>query len=418
MSSNNPFASAMNDSDSYVHHREPPPPPGNSNGSTTNRSRTQTPPSRPPKVAPPSYEEAAGPEVSRSEYPREKGSGVRVSTSSRESSNNNNNTTSNGTHTSNRSGNREHSSREHGSRDERPRRTRSANEHVSSRHHSSSHRSSGDREKDKERERERRRRKSPSKKTPQPVKSKNLDTIDKLDVTAFFGGGFHHDGPFDACTPHRNKNVKAAPVMAFPADGPNNSIKGTANKDKHSHIDLAFGNSDLDQNEIVGRSASRSKGRSSVSGAGGARSGSTSNGGAASTGENGENPAFKIDDPTSSLYIPKQNPSVINFDANQVAVPVHGEFTPGLGTSTFLDGAPAPKAVVHDEYLNPPNALGGGLGRKKSLAQRLRKNSGSENTSRRASNDNQIEHTYSDDPIEPSGNSLLRRVKSLKVGRK
>lgn len=413
MSSNNPFASAMNDSDSYVHHREPPPPPGNSNGSTTNRSRTQTPPSRPPKVAPPSYEEAAGPEVSRREYPREKGSGVRVSTSSREG--NNNHTNDNGTHTSSRLGNREYSS---SNRDERPRRTRSANEHGSSRHHSSSHRLSGDREKDKERERERRRRKSPSKKTPQPVKSKNLDTIDKLDVTAFFGGGFHHDGPFDACTPHRNKNVKAAPVMAFPADGPNNSIKGTANKDKHLHIDLAFGNSDLDQNEIVGRSASRSNGRGSVSGAGGARSGSIANGGAGSSGENGENPAFKIDDPTSSLYIPKHNPSVINFDANQVATPVHGEFTPGLGTSTFLDGAPAPKAVVHDEYLNPPNALGGGLGRKKSLAQRLRKNSGSENTSRRASNDNQIEHTYLDDPIEPSGNSLLRRVKSLKVGRK
>ncbi len=54
-----------------------------------------------------------------------------------------------------------------------------------------------------------------------------LDTVDKLDVTGFFTGGtFHHDGPFDACTPHRNKNQVKAPVNAFPIDGPNTSLKG------------------------------------------------------------------------------------------------------------------------------------------------------------------------------------------------
>ncbi|KAK9470098.1 uncharacterized protein V1510DRAFT_302568 [Dipodascopsis tothii] len=59
-----------------------------------------------------------------------------------------------------------------------------------------------------------------SKKKPNPI-----DKIDKLDVTGIFGfGSFHHDGPFDACNPHRNKNKKKAPMLAFPADSENNSL--------------------------------------------------------------------------------------------------------------------------------------------------------------------------------------------------
>ncbi|EPY50083.1 membrane associated protein Pal1 [Schizosaccharomyces cryophilus OY26] len=52
-----------------------------------------------------------------------------------------------------------------------------------------------------------------------------LDQIDRLDVTGIYGSGsFHHDGPFDACRPHRNRNVKKAPVAAFPKDSVANSI--------------------------------------------------------------------------------------------------------------------------------------------------------------------------------------------------
>ncbi|GMF07737.1 unnamed protein product [Ambrosiozyma monospora] len=123
-----------------------------------------------------------------------------------------------------------------------------------SRHHHH-HRSDSDRERrdrsDKDRSERRHRsgrHKSSRKRDPVMDKPKNLDTIDKLDVTGFFsGGGFHHDGPFDACTPHRNKNSRAAPVMAFPADGPNNSIKGVAPvNNKEQQFDMVFGISEED----------------------------------------------------------------------------------------------------------------------------------------------------------------------------
>lgn len=353
MSSNNPFASALKAPDAYTNRREPPPVP-------QARTQSNTPPARPPKsdsALPPSYEEAAGTEKSRREYPREKLN----SSSSRQQS----------------------SSRRH----------RSHSDTGSGGRHSRSH-------KDKDRERRHR-----SKKTqPEPVKAKNLDTIDKLDVTAFFGGGFHHDGPFDACTPHRNKNVKAAPVMAFPADGPNSSIKGAGgNIDKDEQLNLAFGNYDGSEDQFVGKKSPVRK-----------------------QDDDNQVPLIKTNrksnDVPTSLFTPKHNPSVINFDANMKAEPIHGSTTAGLGSSTFIDGAPAPKSANDDQFLS---VSGGGLGRKKSLVQRLRKNSGSESSSRRSSNDyyerdeDRRDSTGGfDDNIEGAGNSLLRRVKSLKVGRK
>ena len=51
---------------------------------------------------------------------------------------------------------------------------------------------------------------SSSKKKPSPSRKKGspLDSIDKLDITGMYGqGSFHHDGPFDACRPHRNKRT-------------------------------------------------------------------------------------------------------------------------------------------------------------------------------------------------------------------
>lgn len=311
----------------YKHHRDPPPPPP-----------TQTPASKPPRPArekkpapPPLYAEVAGPDSAK-EYPREKSSSS-----------------------------------------SRPRRSLSDVGHhkSSSRRHKSS------------------RNRSPTKKKVEGHNSKNLDVIDKLDVSAFYGGKFHHDGPFDACAPHRNKNVKAAPVMAFPADGPNNSMKAKV-LSKEEHINMAFGNYEPDQNEIVGI-----------------------------VGRNLRSPQPPVpktnrgsNDPQATMYTPRLNPSVVAFDANTTAEPIHGLTTAGLGSSTFLDGAPAPR---QDDYLAPPN----GLGRKKSLVQRLRGNSNSESVSRRSSNDNLGEYSrpaYADE--EPASSSLLRRVKSLKVGRR
>lgn len=93
--------------------------------------------------------------------------------------------------------------------------------------------------------------------------------------------------------------------MAFPIDGPNNSIAGGTNMTKDDQLNLAFGN------------------------------------------YHEETPVIKTNrtqnDPTSSIYTPKQNPSVINFDSNTNSTPIHGSTTAGLGSTTFLDGAPAPK---------------------------------------------------------------------------
>ena len=55
---------------------------------------------------------------------------------------------------------------------------------------------------------------------------------------------------------------------------------------------------------------------------------------------------------------------------------VHGVESYGLGTSTFLEGAPASKRALQrresEEAAATQEALAGGLGRKKSIAQRLR----------------------------------------------
>lgn len=309
----------------YKHYRDPPPPPG----SRKPAEKKAAPP-------PPAYEEATGRTASK-EYPREKGLSLR----------------------------------------DRPQRSHSDS---TPRHRE---------RKESRRSHKLLRNKSPAKKKVEPHLPRNLDVIDKLDVSAFYGGRFHHDGPFDACAPHRNKDSKAAPVAAFPADGPNTSMKAFgpgANSD--TRMDLAFGKYSDDQNEIVGRAAR-------------------------------DAPAVPktnrdTSDPQTTMYTPRLNPSVIAFDANEKSAPIHGHATAGLGLSTFLDGAPAPRG---DDYLSPPQ-MGGGLGRKKSLVQRLRKNSLSETPPRRASNDNSGEYhrlLFGDDE---GGLSLLRRVKSLKVGRK
>lgn len=309
---------------------------------------------------PPSYEEVAGPKAASNEYPEEK----RELSSTSES---------------------------------RPHRSNSESAHRGDRERRRRHKSLS-----------RSKTSSSSKKKVAPHKPRNLDTIDKLDVSAFYGGRFHHDGPFDACTPHRNKNGKNAPVMAFPADGPNNSMKGFAAASNDDRLNLAFGNYSEDQNEIVGMAGSNG-------GAGNSRSQAPPNVRARPAGPSAAEPQ-----PIAN-YAPSLNPSVIAFDANQKSAPIHGLTTAGLGSLTFLDGAPAPRA---DDLLSPPN---GGVGRKKSIVQRLRKTSQSELTTRRSSNDSPAEYgrsLFGDEDAGGggggggNGSSLLRRVKSLKVGRK
>ncbi|ODH53576.1 hypothetical protein GX48_00410 [Paracoccidioides brasiliensis] len=156
-----------------------------------------------------------------------------------------------------------------------------------------------------------------------------LDVIDKLDVTGIYGTGlFHHDGPFDACNPHRNrKGSRAAPIKAFAKDSRNMAIGGAGPN-----------NSNIDLNLFHGRGA---EGYADYSSTG------------LSSSKIGQGDSF---DPTAKLE------------------PIHGAESMGLGTSTFLEGAPASRAAIQRRQSeNEAQALqNGGIQRKKSLVQKIR----------------------------------------------
>lgn len=307
---------------------------------------------------PPSYDEVAGSRKAKSSYPREK-----------EGSN----------------GRRSHSHRQHRHREEGKR--------ESDRERSHRHRSSSSKEQ--------------KKKGKPGVTPKNVDTIDKMDVTGLFGGSFHHDGPFDACTPHRNKNSKAAPVMAFPADGPNNSIGGASAK--KSALNEVFGREEIDDDDDLYKSRAPNRG--------------------VTAGSNGS---------TSTLDAIKPNAkTVTQFDVKGRTHAVHGPTTEGLGSTTFLDGAPASKIAIRDDIKQHVHQTRtGGVQRKKSLTQRLQVTGGSNaattepltlaktHSGHLENGDDEDEDAYLgvrfDEGSRKSstGNKLLRRVKSLKVGRK
>lgn len=99
-------------------------------------------------------------------------------------------------------------------------------------------------------------------------------------------------------------------------------------------------------------------------------------------------------------------------DPMQRADPVHGEETYGLGTSTFLEGAPASKSALQRRDSEDPaldNGVGGGLSRKKSLAQRFR---GMSNSRRNGPPDYKSpEARYGDDLDSPQPH-----IKSVSAG--
>ncbi|VEU21485.1 DEKNAAC102764 [Brettanomyces naardenensis] len=226
-------------------------------------------------------------------------------------------------------------------------------------------------------------------------KPKNLDTIDKLDVTGFYGGaGFHHDGPFDACTPHRNKDNKQAPVLAFPPDGPNNSIRGMGPvHTKEDQYDMVFGLSEEDPlySTKISSDAHRPLGQAS-SQQQQVRSQATQTAQSNSTPQLPQQPHYytgktpygngvvvkKASASAVRLNDLADNPTVTRFDVNTKSTPVHGDTTLGLGSSTFLDGAPASSSTQKKAQQRQKSELS----RKKSI-------------------------------LDSSG--FLRRVKSLKV---
>ncbi|KIW06359.1 uncharacterized protein PV09_02820 [Verruconis gallopava] len=160
-------------------------------------------------------------------------------------------------------------------------------------------------------------------------KPRGMDLIDRLDQTGIYGAGFfHHDGPFDAVNPHRNRRKDGrAPMQAFPANSANMMLGGSGPLNKN-----------IDLERFHGRGAE----------------------GFTDFGNVGFDESKKS--------------AVLSFDPLARVDPVHGEESYGLGTSTFLEGAPASrKAIERRESETQAEMLqGGGLQRKKSLAQRIR----------------------------------------------
>lgn len=193
------------------------------------------------------------------------------------------------------------------------------------------------------RRRERKHRERDAKDGKSRKPDRKLDIIDKLDVTSIYGTGlFHHDGPFDACNPHRNRQgSRRAPMQAFPKDSLNNVMGGSGPLNKRPDHATFLGNNDPE--------AFKDYSAGGVAGSNGY--------------EPYENGALR---PGSK----RQGSNIINPTSK--VEPIHGEESLGLGTSTFLEGAPASRtAMQRRESESTPNEVGG-LGRKKSLAQRIK----------------------------------------------
>ncbi|KAF7542459.1 hypothetical protein G7Z17_g11545 [Cylindrodendrum hubeiense] len=179
--------------------------------------------------------------------------------------------------------------------------------------------------------------------------SRRMDIIDQLDATSIYGTGvFHHDGPFDALNPHRNRgSSRRAPMQAFPKDSLNNSLGGAGPL-----------NSSADHSAFMGNATGEAFRDYSKGGKG-----------------NPMYPSARLDPP---IFDPIARGSI-----------VHGEETEGLGTSTFLEGTPAARsAIARRQAEQAQENLEGGLQRKKSLAQRIRHiKQGPRDTAGRSNND-------------------------------
>lgn len=175
---------------------------------------------------------------------------------------------------------------------------------------------------------------------------------------------FHHDGPFDACRPHRNKQPHKAPVAAFPKDSLTNTLAGGLGEvpglDRDKYFGLAPQEAFQDYGVVAttGSSATPSRQRRT-----------------SDPEQQTQQQRLPVRSLKEDVESQKIRPSVgirsTSFDPRSKTEPVHGVETVGLGTSTFLEGAPAPKSAIKaandDDYED-----GGGLARKKSLVQKIK----------------------------------------------
>ncbi|KAI1392073.1 Pal1-domain-containing protein [Hypoxylon trugodes] len=163
-----------------------------------------------------------------------------------------------------------------------------------------------------------------------PKSGRKLDIIDQLDATSIYGTGlFHHDGPFDACNPHRNrKGSRRAPMQAFAKDSANNSIGGAGPLNQRPDHLQFMGQEPHDVSNMYGGRVKEKSGSKSE----------------------------------ATFFDPKQRGDF-----------VAGDETLGLGSSTFLEGTPAARSAIQKNQADTAQEfLEQGLGRKKSVVQRFR----------------------------------------------
>ncbi|ESZ94806.1 hypothetical protein SBOR_4825 [Sclerotinia borealis F-4128] len=148
---------------------------------------------------------------------------------------------------------------------------------------------------------------------------------------------FHHDGPFDACLPGRNRTgSRRAPMQAFAKDSANNSLGGGGPLNKKPDHATFMGNNVAEAHLDYSR---------------------------------GGDKVDNYEPYTPRPGMPSRTESAVESATTRVE-PVHGPESMGLGTSTFLEGAPASRAAVQRNQSE--TGMDGGLSRKKSLAQKIR----------------------------------------------
>lgn len=150
---------------------------------------------------------------------------------------------------------------------------------------------------------------------------------------------FHHDGPFDALNPHRNrKGTRHAPMQAFPKDSVNMSLGGSGPLNSKPDHKALMGKHDEEAYLDYNRGH-----------------------------KNQQPPIYEEPAQTMSTKDAKL------FDPHSRASIIYGDESLGLGTSTFLEGAPAAQtAIQRRQAESAQEGLEQGLQRKKSLAQRIR----------------------------------------------
>lgn len=138
---------------------------------------------------------------------------------------------------------------------------------------------------------------------------------------------FHHDGPFDALNPHRNrKGSRRAPMQAFPEGSLNNTIGGVGPLKSRPDHSALMGHQD-EEAFMEWSGAGKEKGEVEV-----------------------------------PVFDPLRRGNVL-----------HGDASLGLGTSTFLEGTPAAQTVIRRREEEQAEMMrDGSLQRKKSLAHRIR----------------------------------------------